>query len=42
VGLGALLSARLLRGLPGSRAPGIDDGTFVATWVDMMCKAIEA
>lgn len=42
VGLGALLSSRLLTGVLGVTPTGVDDETFVATWVDMMTRAIAA
>jgi AcrR family transcriptional regulator len=40
VGLGALLSSRLLSGVLRIAATRIDDETFVATWVDMMIRLI--
>lgn len=40
VGLGALLSARVLNTVLGVTAAGTDDDTFVATWVDMMARVI--
>jgi AcrR family transcriptional regulator len=40
VGLGALLSSRLLTAVLGVTPTGVDDETFVATWVDMMTRAI--
>ncbi|WP_345460380.1 TetR/AcrR family transcriptional regulator [Actinoallomurus oryzae] len=40
IGLGALVSARLLTGVLGAAPTGVDDETFVTTWVDMMTNAI--
>ena len=40
VGLGALLSSRILSTVLGVTPPGTEDETFVTTWVDMMCKVI--
>ncbi|MEV1179250.1 hypothetical protein [Nonomuraea sp. NPDC049784] len=40
VGLGALLSSRLLTGVLGVTPTGVDDETFVTTWVDMMTRAM--
>jgi AcrR family transcriptional regulator len=40
VGLGALLSNRLTRGLLGIAPAGVDDETFVATWVEMITNLI--
>jgi AcrR family transcriptional regulator len=40
VGLGSLLSSRLLSGVLGVAPTGVDDETFVATWVDMMIGLI--
>lgn len=40
IGLGALLSARLLTGVLGAAPTGVDDETFVTTWVDMMTNAV--
>ncbi len=40
VGLGALLSSRMLSTVLGVTPPGTDDETFVTTWVDMMCRVI--
>lgn len=40
VGLGALLSSRILGTVLGVTPPGTDDDTFVPTWVDMMCQVI--
>ena len=42
VGLGALMSSRLLRNLIGAAPVGVDDETFVTTWVDMMIHTIES
>lgn len=42
VGLGSLLSTRLLQTLCLVNPTDVDDETFVATWVDMMERAIEA
>lgn len=36
VGLGALISSRLLRTLLPADPVNVDDNTFVATWVEMM------
>ncbi|MFG2005247.1 TetR/AcrR family transcriptional regulator [Spirillospora sp. NPDC048911] len=36
VGLGSLLSSRMLRSVLRVTAVGVDDDTFVATWVEMM------
>ncbi|GAA2589452.1 TetR/AcrR family transcriptional regulator [Actinomadura fulvescens] len=36
VGLGSLLSSRILRSVLKVTAVGVDDDTFVATWVEMM------
>lgn len=36
VGLGSLLSSRMLRSVLGVTSVGVDDETFVATWVEMM------
>jgi AcrR family transcriptional regulator len=40
VGLGALLSNRLTRGLLGIAPAGVDDDVFVATWVEMISNLI--
>jgi AcrR family transcriptional regulator len=40
VGLGALLSNRLMRGLLGIAPAGVDDDTFIATWVEMISNLI--
>lgn len=40
VGLGALLSSRVLSTVLGVAAPDTADDTFVTTWVDMMCLVI--
>lgn len=40
VGLGSLMSSRLLGNLLGAAPIGVDDDTFVATWVDMMLRTI--
>lgn len=40
VGLGALLSSRMLSTMLGVTVPGADDDTFVTTWVDMMFHVI--
>jgi AcrR family transcriptional regulator len=42
VGLGSLLSSRLLTCLLGVAPVQVDDDTFVATWVDMMLGLIPA
>lgn len=40
VGLGALLSNRLTRGLLGVSPTAVDDNTFIATWVEMIQNLI--
>lgn len=40
VGLGALLSNRFTRGLLGISPTGVDDETFIATWVEMVQNLI--
>src|SRR5262245_2185695 len=40
VGLGALLSNRLTRGLLGISPAAVDDDTFIATWVEMIQNLI--
>ncbi|HEV2782293.1 MAG TPA: TetR/AcrR family transcriptional regulator [Actinophytocola sp.] len=40
VGLGSLLSNRLLRGLLGTTDSPVDDDTFIATWVEMIYNLI--
>jgi AcrR family transcriptional regulator len=42
VGLGSLLSTRLLSGVLGVSPVAVDDETFVTTWVDMMSGLIVA
>jgi AcrR family transcriptional regulator len=41
VGLGALLSNRLIGGLLGITPPGVDDDRFIATWVEMIHNLID-
>ncbi len=41
IGLGALLSSRLLSGVLAVTPAGADGEAFVAMWVDMMARAIE-
>lgn len=36
VGLGALLSTKLMRAVLGVSPTGVDDDTFIATWVEMI------
>lgn len=40
VGLGALLSKQLMRAVLGVSPTGVDDDTFVATWVEMIHNLI--
>ncbi|MCP2339013.1 TetR/AcrR family transcriptional regulator [Actinomadura rupiterrae] len=40
VGLGALFSSRMMTGLLRVTAVGVDDETFVATWVEMMHRML--
>lgn len=42
VGLGALLSSRLLRDVLGVPSVAVDDDTFVATWVEMLLGLVRA
>ena len=42
IGLGALLSSRMLSTVLGVAPPGTDDETFITVWVDMMCQVISA
>lgn len=42
VGLGALLSSRLVSALFGVQATEVSDELFVATWVEMMCNGVQS
>jgi hypothetical protein len=41
IGLGALLASRLTRDVLGTGSPAVSDEVLVATWTEMMARALD-